>query len=366
MYLPHLLQASLLLASAIGVTPTPALGAAAAGGTQRPQLAAYSQAPSKEGDHPAVSDAQKGSQEAVEVRKVWDAAPHQAFTDLTRHRDRWLCVFREGAAHVSPDGAIRVLSSEDGRAWRSIARVTKPDADLRDPKIVVAPDGRLMLLAAGAMHPPSKVKHQTYVWFSKDGERWEGPHPIGEPNIWLWRVVWHEGTAYGVGYATDDRRLVRLYTSKDGLSWRVLVDRLFETGFPNESALVFQPDGTALLLLRRDGEDASAQLGTARPPYRRWKWKDLGVQVGGPQMLRLPDGRLLAAVRLYDGQVRTSLAWLDPEAGTLTEHLKLPSGGDTSYAGLVWHEGKLWISYYSSHEGRTSIYVATARLPAGN
>jgi hypothetical protein len=43
--------------------------------------------------------------------------------------------------------------------------------------------------------------------------------------------------------------------------------------------------------------------------------------------------------------------------------LQLPSGGDTSYPGMVWHEGILWMSYYSSHEGKTSIYLARIRLP---
>jgi hypothetical protein len=38
--------------------------------------------------------------------------------------------------------------------------------------------------------------------------------------------------------------------------------------------------------------------------------------------------------------------------------LTLPSGGDCSYPGMVWHDDRLWISYYSSHEGKTSIYLA--------
>ena len=83
---------------------------------------------------------------------------------------------------------------------------------------------------------------------------------------------------------------------------------------------------------------------------------------GGPNLIRLPDGRLVAVVRLYDGKVRTAVCAVDAEAGKLDELLALPSGGDTSYAGLVWHEGMLWISYYSSHEGRTSIYLAQVRF----
>ena len=28
----------------------------------------------------------------------------------------------------------------------------------------------------------------------------------------------------------------------------------------------------------------------------------------------------------------------------------------------VWHEELLWVSYYSSHEGKTSVYLAKVRL----
>jgi hypothetical protein len=47
-----------------------------------------------------------------------------------------------------------------------------------------------------------------------------------------------------------------------------------------------------------------------------------------------------------------------------TPELLLPSGGDNSYPGLVLHDGKLWVSYYSSHEGKTSIYLAEIELHA--
>ena len=87
-------------------------------------------------------------------------------------------------------------------------------------------------------------------------------------------------------------------------------------------------------------------------------------------MIELPDGRIVAAVRLYDSPIRTSLCWLDAEAGKLTEFLKLPSGGDTSYAGLAWHEGHLWVSYYSGHEAKdshaeTAIYFAKVAIRLG-
>jgi len=46
----------------------------------------------------------------------------------------------------------------------------------------------------------------------------------------------------------------------------------------------------------------------------------------------------------------------------MTKLLKLPSGGDTSYPGLVWYEDMLYASYYSSHEGKTSIYLAKVKI----
>jgi hypothetical protein len=317
-------------------------------------------------DEPNVSSDSGDEPQLVEVRKIWDRGAHNAFTDLTRHGDRWFCVFREGKGHVSPDGAIRVLTSTDGNKWTSAALVTMENEDLRDPKITQTPDGRLMLSAAAARRAPDEPRHQTQVWFSSDGREWSVPRAIGELNYWVWRVIWNGPKAYAVGYRTGgDDEHVRLYESADGVSFRTLVPRMFDRGYPNETSLVFLPDRTALCLLRRDGIDGTAQLGTAAPPYTDWSWKDLAVRLGGPHMIRLEDGRIVAAGRRYDGTVRTSLGWLDPLAGTLSEFLALPSNGDTSYPGLVWHDGLLWVSYYASHEGKTSIYLAKVKLPPG-
>ena len=307
-----------------------------------------------------------GAGQAVEAHKIWDSAPHNAFTDLLRFKDQWLCVFREGSDHVSPDGAIRVIASSDGTTWTPLARLTSPTADLRDPKITITPSGLLMLTAAGALHQPAKHHHQTYAWFSKDGRDWCQPYQIGDPDMWLWRVTWHRGTAYSLAYSTTTKGLVRLYKSTDGRRFETLADDLFPDGYPNEASLAFQDDGTCLALLRRDEGTATAMLGLSKPPYNRWQWKDLGVRIGGPHMIVLPDGRIVAAGRRYDRTVRTSLMWLDPNKGKLEEFIALPSGGDTSYPGLAVHNGVLWVSYYSSHEGRTSIYLTKVRLPFGS
>jgi hypothetical protein len=300
----------------------------------------------------------------VESKRIWDAAPHNAFTDLVRFRDRWFCVFREGQGHVSPDGALRVITSTDGERWESAAIIRSPHSDLRDAKITITPDNRLMLCGAEALHDKSVKSHQSLAWFSEDGFKWGERHEIGDADNWLWRVTWHGGKAFGIGYdCGPEPRHVRLYSSEDGKRFEKLVPSLLAENYPNETSIVFDGD-RAVCLLRRDGKANGGLVGTAQPPYTAWQWKDLGVRIGGPHMIRLDDGRYIAAVRLYDGGARTSICQIDPESAKLTELLKLPSGGDTSYAGLVMHDGLLWVSYYSSHEGKTNIYLAKVELPA--
>ena len=71
----------------------------------------------------------------------------------------------------------------------------------------------------------------------------------------------------------------------------------------------------------------------------------------------LPDGALWAAGRSYPGGPKTVVARMTLD-GDYEPVLTLPSGGDTSYPGMVWHANLLWMSYYASHEGKTSIYLA--------
>lgn len=301
----------------------------------------------------------------VDVRKIWDQAPHNAFTDLVHFGGRFFCVFREGEGHVSPDGALRVIASSDGVDWASVALITSDHSDLRDAKITVTPEGQLMLCGAEALHDQSVHTHQSLAWFSSEGAHWSERMEIGDPDVWLWRVTWHRGVAYGMGYGCgESSRRLRFYSSEDGRQFSALGDYFTDGDYANETSIVFVGD-TAHCLLRRDGEGATSMIGTAYPPYSHWSWKDLGVYLGGPHMLCLPDGRLVAAVRIRfdDGdQRRTALGVVDPHACSFSEALALPSGGDTSYAGMALHEGMLWVSYYSSHEEKTSIYVAQVAL----
>jgi hypothetical protein len=309
--------------------------------------------------------------EVIEVNKIWDKAPHNAFTDLVRWNDGFYCAFREGRGHVSTDGKIRILESKDAHRWDSAALVALVGYDLRDAHLSVTPDGRLMLLGGAA---PRKKDNQsaptgTFASFSQDGKRWTKPQIVVQPGRWLWCVTWNKAKAYGVSYtAGKGTRHLDLLVTTDGINYKQHVAKLFEQGYPTEVTLRFDTDGICYALVRRDRygtEPSSALLGVSRPNYKQWQWKDLGADFngfGGPNLIRIPNGHWIAAGRMHQGGAHTALTYIDVENGTMTKLIKLPSGGDTSYPGLVWHKKMLYVSYYSSHEGKTSIYLAKVKI----
>src|SRR5437762_5761881 len=95
--------------------------------------------------------------EIVSVVKIWDRGKHNAFTDLIRWRDKWYCTFREADAHVGGDGKLRVLESMSGDKWESVALVPEDGIDLRDPKLSITPDDRLMIVAGGSVYGGTTV-----------------------------------------------------------------------------------------------------------------------------------------------------------------------------------------------------------------
>ena len=313
----------------------------------------------------------------VEHRKIWDAAPHNAFTDLVRFKDRWYCTFREGGGHVSPDGAIRVLTSDSGYWWESTARIEMAGFDLRDPKISVMPNPpRLMLLGGATVREGNKpaTESQSFVALSDDGKKWGKVFWVGPTNQWLWRVTWHRNNGLGIAYdVSPESRTAKKYgttllLTKNGTDFDTLVDDLSTENGPTEATLRVAPDGTLYCLQRRDGKPSNtALLGISkRIPYDEWVWKDLGQFLGGPNFIQIPDGRWIACGRLHnhgpDKKTMTVVCELDVAKGELKPLLDLPSSGDSSYPGLVWHDNLLWVSYYSSHEGKSAIYLARVKL----
>ncbi len=312
-----------------------------------------------------------GQPQIVSVSRIWDKPGHNAFTDLIRFQDRWYCVFRESEAHVGGDGKIRVLKSSDGDHWESAILLRETDVDLRDPKLSITADGRLMVCMGGSVYRGGKklIERQPRVAFTTDGHGWTLPERVLAKGDWLWRVTWNNGLAYGVSYRAgpknappDEEWPLTLYSSDDGRHYKKIT-LLDVPGRPGETTLRFLDDGQMVALVRREAGDQSGWIGTSRKPYTQWEWHPTGERLGGPNFIVLPDGSMWADSRshLVTGAPKTVLARLTTTS--YQPQLTLESGGDTSYPGMVWHDGLLWISYYSSHEGHSCIYLAKIRLP---
>lgn len=305
--------------------------------------------------------------EFLEVTKIWDKAPHNAFTDLIRFDDFWYCAFRESDSHMATEGKLRVIRSFDGKKWDSVALMKWDNKDVRDAKLSITNNNELMLNGAVRFVGATDGKTlQSLTWLSKDGLEWSEAYacPTGY-KTWRWSTTWHKGIAYSIGYAEKDK-FGCLYSSKDGKEWEEIKRDMFPDfkSYWNETSLVFLDNDDAYCLLRRDSGTYTSMLGYSKPPYDTWQWNDLGVPIGGPKMISLDNkDKFLAAVRLYSkDNARTSLCWIDYKNSSFEETLTLPSSGDTSYAGMVYYENILWVSYYSSHEDKTSIYLAKVKL----
>ncbi|MCP4011939.1 MAG: exo-alpha-sialidase, partial [Phycisphaeraceae bacterium] len=309
------------------------------------------------------------------VERIWSKGSHNAFTDLLAVDGRLFCAFREGDSHVGgSNGRIRVITLEpgDSPAWRSVVLLEEPGVDLRDPKLSIAPDGRIMIGFGGSIYEGTTLRscRSRVAFLDRRGGR-SGPvrevvvdDRIRTDHDWLWRTTWHEGVGYGVVYqASPDASGIHLVSTVDGVNW----DRrasLPVPGTPNEVTLRFAPDGSMRALIRREGGDGRAWFGAAEPPFDRWSFTPLPESLGGPDFIRLADDRwLVGGRRRGDDGPRTVLGIWDERAdGGWTDVAVLPSGGDTSYPGFVRIDDEILVSYYSSHEGRTAIHLARLAL----
>lgn len=311
----------------------------------------------------------------IGVRNIWDAAPHNAFTDLTRFRNRWYCTFREAATHMSEDGRLRIIRSSNGVDWEGAGLVISPNSDipdLRDPKIIVGPKDQLILMGTGTARGGC-ISCSTYLWFSDDGIHWSEGTPAGNMGLWLWSLTRDHATLYSAAYSGvegDALSRISLYKTEEGACFFEFVSELYSDElYPNETAVSIH-EGIGVAVIRREfapGEssprrDGTAVLASAKAPFKEWDLTDLGIYIGGPALLRLPSGKFLLSGRTLPSAARTALWELDVERQKVNELLILPSGGDCSYPGMVWHQERLWISYYSKHEGKSCIYFAEIEL----
>lgn len=300
------------------------------------------------------------------VKPLHTSMQHNAFTDLCHFKNELYCSFREASNHISRDGCIRIVTSDycGNRVWQTAIRI--PNADLRDPKLSIAPDGRLMLLVYARFTDENNrtIHSKSFVSYSDTGRSWSTPQYFGPRLWWLWRLRWHQQTSYGFAYNRGQQAL-DLYTGNPGRSFHLLKKNALSLqhqglGYPNESDLFFAEDEQLYAVVRRDADTFTAQLGRAKPPYTQWQWQDLHTYFASPVILPKDSNTIYVAGRQWlSRQPRTIVTELALDSGKMFNRLVLPSSGDNGYPGLVNANGHLYLSYYSEHiSDGCQIYLA--------
>jgi hypothetical protein len=294
---------------------------------------------------------------------------------------------REPRLSITAEGWLMVNTSV-----AFVSREARPD--LRKPGVARTAYFQLEQPGTPDSNLEPHVMRQSVTWLSRDGLQWSSAHacPTGV-NTWRWDVTWFNGMGYSIGYENKGSdRTGTLYRTRDGRSWRVLKGDLFPGGLGNEASLAFDDDATAYCLLRdaslRTRRDRDAGLHTSdgheiargqaqrvhgtslpmlgigkAPYYQDWTWRTFEVDYGpehggvrpaedlffadfaGPKLLRLRDGRFVAAARMLgpqrdDGHITVFL--LDPQHPRLT---LLAECAGTTYGGIVEHDGRLWVTH---------------------
>ncbi|MCW8091805.1 hypothetical protein [Alteromonas sp. ASW11-130] len=311
----------------------------------------------------------KKSSNFFHLKRISSDKKHSAFTDLVKINDKLVCCYRQATNHVSGDGRIEITVTDLNSEVVSRQHLSFPRCDLRDPKLSIDEGGRIFLLAYARMDATEKSCSRTrwVSWFSDNGLTWSSPHFFGTNGWWLWRIRWQQGQAYGFAYNRQHNR-VDLYSGHPQKTMYLhksyaLSLRDHKLGYPNESDLIFDRQGTMWALIRRDADSFTAQLGRAKPPYTRWEWHDLQTYIGGPVMHGLTENSVLVAGRIWqNNQPRTALWHLQLNTAKLTHLLTVPSAADNSYPGIVLEEDTCYLSYYSGHiDNQTRVYLATIR-----
>ena len=300
-------------------------------------------------------------------------------------KGKYYVFFRNGLSHVSPEGKVVVIASDDLYRWERVGVPVNTTGDDRDPHLIVADDRLYVIVGTSswseAMPEIGKKKRyvRTYCSYTDDGINWSKPQQIYEDHYWVWGVGYADGIFYGLAYSGDGKLAdaathLHLVRSNDALDWEK-VSQVSPDG--SEATFRMAEDGTMRVAIR-DKKETRLSIATAKPPFVDWQLTDVDkiipapklIQVGGQEYIighhHLPDSNNPGS---YIDR-RTSVWRI--EDYKLEHVLDLPSSGDTSYVGVIIQEDEsVLLSYYSQHEVKYSaehwicpanIYLAQIRL----
>lgn len=292
-------------------------------------------------------------------RKIWDYAPHNAFTSLIEYNNSLYLTFREGRTHADrkggDNGTIRILKSRDGKKWRSVGSVQMKGFDLRDPQLLTSPDGKLCLLFVAATYKDGRPNsYHTYMSKVKNGKfdslvRLKTPLPAD----WLWRVHWHKGVAYGFNYINT----FDLLASRDGVNYEIIRNYKM-LGRATEADFI--PKGDSVTVVVRN-DDYYGMIGQGTLSDGNIKWQRINKKILAPCLFQVDSKTTFLMATEYNSLRELRIYKIK---GTDLQLLgTLPASGDCGYMGAAIFKKHLYVSYYSSVKpNKTAICMAKIPL----
>lgn len=309
---------------------------------------------------------------------------HKAFPDLIKYKGYYYACFREANSHVSYQdfGKIRILKGNfDAETkiwkWENVALLSKQGYDLRDPRFFINRDNALQIMIGGSIinDKNETIMRTPHVAILKN-DQWVILEAMTDPSAnsatgqWIWRVTWNAYDNQGYALSYGKNSTLSLMKTADGIKFEKVVDI---TAAPltdlSEGTLRFKPDGTAVALIR---SRKNGIIGTAAPSdnYTKWSLSVLPFRMGGPNFVISKQQKMWAATRYFflkENNIldeATIVGFMDEKS--LTPALRLKSGFDTSYPGMVLEEDEsLTLIYYSSEsEKKSHIYITRIKFPA--
>ncbi len=322
------------------------------------------------------------------IRRVTHDSNHNAFTGATYFQDNLYIAYRQGDSHVDDSGKLIVLRSRDNGETFDNAHVARGDSDTRDAHLYNAGD-RIFLTGFTLVNSRIRTerKFQSGCAWSNNGLNWSPWTPYtGTDDHILWRPEYFKGKHYCAGYGfadpikNPDGNKITWFESDNGIDWTA--KRVLHAGAdqPNECSLAFKPDGTAVMLVRREHASKKPLLMTAQAPYTQWTKQELDIRIGGPCLWLVRDDIYFSG-RWYINPRITHVAVWRMDNGQPHMQIVLPSGPgfDCSYMSRAQRpngSAHIDLVYYSGHDlpldrsldqwSKPSIYLADAVFSAEN
>lgn len=309
----------------------------------------------------------RGQLKLLSTDVIWNNKNYSAFTSLIILNGQIYCAFREATSHrATADpltwGSIRIIKSTDFKRWELVTCIKEENADLRDPKLSMSPDKKMLILVYCKREFNDKTQGPptTRIAIFRGGDfqnrilKKAIIKKYRKSKQWLWGITWHKNIAYGFVYGND----FMLVKTKNGIKYSVVAKMKPGGDTATEACIAFRND-TAFAVAR--GKQNIGYYGISIDPYKKWEWKKMNMKIAGPALINLSDNSLLLGTRNYsDAKGKTSLYKLSNNS--IIKIMTLPSDIDSSYPSFAMIGDKLYVSYYSGKNGYADIYLSKIQI----